>query len=129
MSEEAAPGEGAFAAPVGGGVEIAEKDAGVWDVGGVDDYADETITGLVLGGTEIVLIKQGGAFYALPDRCTHQRYPLNDGELLDGKIRCVHHGATFDLHTGRPTLPAVVKIRLFSAEAIDGRVLVRLQER
>ena len=129
MSDEGAPGEGAFAAPVGGGVEITEKDAGLWDVGGVDDYDDETITGLELGDTEIVLIKQGGAFYALPDRCTHQRYPLNDGELLDGKIRCIHHGATFDLQTGRPTLPAVVKIRLFTVEAVEGRVLVRLQER
>lgn len=129
MTDEVAPGEGAFAAPVGGGIEITEKDAGLWDVGGVDDYADETITGLALGDAEIVLIKQEGAFYALPDRCTHQRYPLNDGELLDGKIRCVHHGATFDLHTGRPTLPAVVKIRLFTVDVIDGRVLVKLQER
>jgi len=129
VTDEVAPGEGAFAAPVGGGIEITEKDAGLWDVGGVDDYADETITGLALGDAEIVLIKQEGAFYALPDRCTHQRYPLNDGELLDGKIRCVHHGATFDLHTGRPTLPAVVKIRLFTVDVIDGRVLVRLQER
>ncbi len=129
MSEDGAVGDDAFPTPVSGRPPLTETDTGVWDVGGVDEYADETITGLVLGDTEIVLIKQGGAFYALPDRCTHQRYPLNDGELLDGKIRCVHHGATFDLHTGRPTLPAVVKIRLFTAEAVDGRVLVRLQER
>jgi len=94
----------------------------------VDDYADETITGLVLGDTEVVLIKQGGAFYALPDRCTHQRYPLHDGELLDGKIKCVHHGATFDLRTGRPTLPAVKKIQLFEAAVEDGRVVVTLHE-
>ena len=129
MSDGAAPGEGAFAAPAGGTVEITDKGSGLWDVGGVNDYPDETITGLELGDIEIVLIKQGGAFYALPDRCTHQRYPLNDGELLDGKIRCVHHGATFDLQTGRPTLPAVVKIRLFTVEVEDERVLVRLQER
>ena len=129
MSEDAAATDDAFVAPVGGGPAPLEKDAGLWDVGAVDDYADETITGLVLGDSEIVVIKQAGEFYALPDRCTHQRYPLNDGELLDGKIRCVHHGATFDLHTGRPTLPAVVKIRLFTVDVIDGRVLVRLQER
>lgn len=129
MSDEATGGAQAFAAPVGGEVVVTEREAGVYDVGSTDDYADDTITGLVVGDTEIVLIRQGGAFFALPDRCTHQRYPLNDGELLDGKIRCVHHGATFDLQSGRPTLPAVVKIKLFSAEAVDGRVLVTLQQR
>jgi 3-phenylpropionate/trans-cinnamate dioxygenase ferredoxin subunit len=77
----------------------------------------------------VIVIRQGGEFFALPDRCTHQRYPLNDGELLEGKIRCVHHGATFDLHTGRPTLPAVVKIRLYQVDVVDGRVLVSVQER
>lgn len=102
---------------------------GVYDVGAVEDFADETITGMVVGGSEIVVIRQGGEFFALPDRCTHQRYPLNDGELLEGRIRCVHHGATFDLRTGRPTLPAVVKIRLYQVEVVEGRVLVNVQER
>ncbi|HZJ09631.1 MAG TPA: Rieske 2Fe-2S domain-containing protein [Trueperaceae bacterium] len=129
MSDEATGGEEAFAAPLGGGVVVAEREAGVYDVGSVDDFVDDTITGLVVGSTAIVLIRQGGAFYALPDRCTHQRFPLNDGELLDGRIRCMHHGATFDLQTGRPTLPAVVKIKLFSVEDVDGRVLVTLQQR
>jgi len=129
VSDEATGGEEAFAAPLGGGVVVAEREAGVYDVGSVDDFVDDTITGLVVGSTAIVLIRQGGAFYALPDRCTHQRFPLNDGELLDGRIRCMHHGATFDLQTGRPTLPAVVKIKLFSVEDVDGRVLVTLQQR
>lgn len=99
-----------------------------FDVGAVEEFPEDSITARVVGGVEIVVIRQGGAFFALPDRCTHQRYPLSDGELLDGKIRCIHHGATFDLATGRPTLPAVKKIQLFRAEAADGRVQVTLQE-
>jgi 3-phenylpropionate/trans-cinnamate dioxygenase ferredoxin subunit len=101
----------------------------LYDAGPADTYADETITARQLGDAEVVVIRQGGEFFALPDRCTHQRYPLNDGELLEGKIRCVHHGATFDLRTGRPTLPAVVKIRLFQVDVVEGRVLVSMQER
>jgi len=100
-----------------------------FDVGAVDDFPDDTITALTLGDADVVLIRQGGAFFALPDRCTHARFPLHDGELLDGKIQCAHHGATFDLHTGRPTLPAIKKIQLFTAETVDGRVRVTLQER
>ena len=98
------------------------------DVGAVDDYPEDGITALELEGHAIVLIRQGDAFFAMPDRCTHARYPLNDAELLDGKIKCLHHGATFDLRTGKPTLPAVKKIRLYDVDVVDGRVLVSVQE-
>jgi len=98
------------------------------DVGAVDDYPNDGITGLEIEGRAIVLIRQGEEFFAMPDRCTHARYPLNDAELLGGKIKCAHHGATFDLHTGKPTLPAVKKIRLYDVDVVDGRVLVTVQE-
>lgn len=101
----------------------------VYDVGCQSEYQEESITARRVGDTNIVVIRQGGEFFALPDRCTHQRFPLNDGELLEGKIRCIRHGATFDLRTGRPTLPAVVKIRLYQVDVVDGRVLVSVQER
>ena len=100
-----------------------------FDVGAVDEFPEGSITARTVADVEIVVIHQGGEFFALPDRCTHQRYPLHDGELLDGKIKCVHHGATFDLRSGRPTLPAVKKIQLFTAFEREGRVLVSLQER
>lgn len=98
------------------------------DVGPADGFEEGSITALTVEGQEIVLIRQGGRFYALPDRCTHAKFPLHDGELLDGAIRCIHHGAKFDLESGRPTLPAVRKIRLYRAEVQDGRVTVTLQE-
>ena len=98
------------------------------DVGAVDDFAEGSITAATVAGVEIVVIREGGAFYALPDRCTHARYPLADGELVDGKIKCAHHGATYDLTTGRPTLPAVKAIRLFEVSVVDGRVMVTVQE-
>jgi nitrite reductase/ring-hydroxylating ferredoxin subunit len=99
-----------------------------FDVGAVEEFPEDSITARVVGDNEIVVIRQGGEFFAMPDRCTHQRYPLNDGELLDGKIKCVHHGATFDLRSGRATLPAIKKIQLFVAERQGDRVMVTLQE-
>ncbi len=98
------------------------------DVGAVADYPNDGITALEVEGRAIVLIRQGEEFFALPDRCTHARYPLSDAELLEGKVKCAHHGATFDLHSGKPTLPAVKKIRLYEVEVRDGRVLVSVQE-
>ncbi len=102
--------------------------AEAFDVGASEEFPEGSITARVVGDAEIVVIRQGGELFALPDRCTHQRYPLSDGELEDGKIRCLHHGATFDLHTGKATLPAVKKIQLFQAFEANGRVIVSLQE-
>jgi len=98
------------------------------DVGAAEGFAEDSITALEVEGRPVVLIRQAGEFFALPDRCTHARYPLNDAELLEGKIKCAHHGATFDLRTGKPTLPAVKKIRLYEVEVVEGRVLVSVQE-
>ena len=97
-------------------------------MGSVEEFPEGSITERTVGGVDIVVINQDGAFYALPDRCTHQHYPIHDGELLDGKIKCIHHGATFDLNTGRATLPAVKKIQLFQAAEAGGRVMVTLQQ-
>jgi len=116
-------------APSGAAVEARAAGEGLFDLGPADAFADESITRVVVAGRELVLIHHEGAFYALPDQCTHQRYPLHDGELMPGKIKCVHHGATFDLQTGRPTLPAVKKIQLFQAYEEGGHVFVSLQER
>lgn len=100
-----------------------------FDVGSVEEFPEGSISARTVADTDIIVVCQGGEFFAMPDRCTHQRYPLNDGELLEGKIRCIHHGATFDLRSGRATLPAIKKIQLFSAAVQDGRVVVSLQER
>jgi len=99
-----------------------------YDVGSVAEFEEGSITAVTVEDQELVVIRQGGRVYAVPDRCTHAKYPLHDGELLDGKIRCVHHGATFDLETGRPTMPALKKLRLFGAEIEDDRVFVTLQQ-
>jgi 3-phenylpropionate/trans-cinnamate dioxygenase ferredoxin subunit len=97
-------------------------------VGAVEDFEEGSLTAVTIGNQPIVVVKQGGSFYAVPDRCTHAKFPLHDGELLDGKIKCVHHGATFDLQSGRPTLPAVKKLRLFDTHIEDGDLYVTLQE-
>ena len=98
------------------------------EVGAAADFADDSMTPVEVAGREVLVIYQGGAFYALEDRCTHDNGILHDGELLEGAVKCERHGAKFDLETGRPTLPAVKKIRLYQTEIEDGRVFVVYQE-
>ena len=99
-----------------------------FNVGKVSDFDENSMTPLELNGNEILLAKQEGKFYALPDQCTHARFPLHDGELLEGKVKCQYHGATFDLESGRATLPAIKKIQLYHVTVKDDEVIVTLQE-
>ncbi len=91
-------------------------------VGSVADFSDESLTALEVGGQELVLVRHQGAWYAVPDRCTHARYPLHDGSLDDGAIVCCHHGARFDLETGRPTMPAIKPLARYPVE-VEGDAL------
>lgn len=98
------------------------------DVGAVADFPENTMHALTVEGEAVLLVHQDSQFYALADRCTHKEYPLHNGELLDGAIKCEWHGAKFNLETGKPTIPAIKKIRLYSAQVEGGRVSVSVQE-
>ena len=97
-------------------------------VGSTENFPEGSMHAVRVGEQDILIIHQNGTFYALPDQCTHAKYPLHDGELLEGAVKCQYHGAKFDLKTGRPSLPAVKKIRLFETLVEDGKVFVVYQE-
>ncbi len=94
----------------------------------VDDFPENSMRPIDVDGRDILVIRQDGEFYAMEDRCTHDNGILHDGELLDGAVKCERHGAKFDLKTGRPTMPAVKKIRLYQTEVSDRKVYVYYQE-
>ena len=98
------------------------------DVGAVADFPENTMHPVEVAGEAVLLVHQNGQFYALADRCTHREYPLHTGELLDGAVKCEWHGAKFNLETGKPTMPAVKKIRLYQTHVEGDRILVALQE-
>jgi len=76
-------------------------------------------------GTAIVLANVGGKICALQDRCSHEEYPLSDGELDGGDVVCSYHGARFDACSGaRKALPAVMPVAAYPVEVRDGDVYV-----
>lgn len=77
-------------------------------MGAVGDFADGVLTPVTVGEAGFVVVREGEAWYAFPDRCTHAKRPLSDGTFEDGVVTCVYHGASFDLNqSGRATMPAV----------------------
>jgi len=85
------------------------------------------LKGVVADGVSLVLANVEGRVCALLDRCSHEDYPLSDGDLEGDQVVCVYHGARFDACTGaRRALPAVRPVRSFPVEIREGDVYVDL---
>jgi len=75
----------------------------------------------------IVLANVDGDLYALEDQCSHQEFPLSDGELNGSDLMCIHHGAHFDACTGKnKSLPAVRPVKSYPVEVRDDGIFVEL---
>ena len=49
-----------------------------------------------IGDVPIVLFRGPSGVTALEDRCPHRNYPLSDGQVENGVLRCPYHGWRFD---------------------------------
>jgi 3-phenylpropionate/trans-cinnamate dioxygenase ferredoxin subunit len=105
-----------------------EAAVGEWvKVAGLDRCPPGNLLGVVVGKTQIVLANVDGDVYALEDRCSHQDFPLSDGELEDNQLECIYHGAKFDVCTGRATqLPAIRPVTSFAVEVRDQEIFVQI---
>ena len=99
-------------------------------VGRLEDFEIGTQKPLELGTDYLIVIRSISGFWAIEDRCSH-----DDNELLGGQleehpnsapsIKCVRHGAKFDLGTGQALcLPAVKAVKSYRAWLEDGQVWV-----
>ncbi len=97
-------------------------------VAGLADCPVGQLKAVDADGTAVVLANVDGKVCALLDRCSHEEFPLSDGELDGGHVVCAYHGARFDACTGaRKSLPAVLPVRSFPVEVRDGDVYVDVE--
>ena len=79
------------------------------------------------GDEGVVVVNVEGDFYALLDRCSHQDFPLSDGELTGDRLECIYHGAKFDVCTGRAVqLPAIRPVKTFPVDVRDGDIFIEV---
>ncbi|HXW50739.1 MAG TPA: non-heme iron oxygenase ferredoxin subunit [Candidatus Acidoferrales bacterium] len=97
------------------------------EVATVDEIPDEKVKVVVVEGRQIALCNYGGTIYAIDDVCTHDRGPLDQGELIGKEIECPRHGARFDVTTGVATrLPAIRPVRTYPVHVNDGKISVEV---
>ena len=86
-----------------------------------------SLLGVEADGIPIVLANVDGDLYALLDQCSHQDYPLSDGELEGTRLECMYHGAQFDVCTGRAmALPAIRPVKTFEVDVRGEDVYVQV---
>ncbi len=92
-----------------------------------DSVAAGTLKAANAAGQPVVLANVDGDVYALEDRCSHEAFPLSDGELDGDEVICLHHGARFEACTGRNKgLPAVRPVKAFPVQMRDGGIYVEV---
>lgn len=79
------------------------------------------------GDMPVVLANVEGDLCALQDECSHEAYPLSDGELEGDQIVCIYHGARFEACTGKNrALPAVRPVKSFRVETREDGIYVEV---
>ncbi|MFZ2057608.1 MAG: Rieske 2Fe-2S domain-containing protein [Acidimicrobiales bacterium] len=76
-------------------------------------------------GGAIALVRCRSGFRALLDVCSHQDYPLSEGEVFPDtcEIECLRHGSTFSLLDGLPqSLPATQAVKVVPIEVVSDDV-------
>lgn len=75
----------------------------------------------------ICLARLGDRFFALTDRCSHQSWPLSDGEVDPARlsVECTKHGSTFSLEDGSPQcLPATRPVTVYPVRVEGDEVVI-----
>jgi len=98
------------------------------DVGPVEEIGPGKRATLRVEGVPVVVFNAGGELFALEDECSHESYPLSDGEIEGEVVTCAKHGAQFSLRTGEDLAPpAYESVATYPVRVRAGQVEVGRQ--
>ena len=80
---------------------------------------------VMVGSDPVVLANVDGTVHAVRDRCTHEEFPLSDGELEGSILVCPYHGARYDVCSGAARgLPAVKPVKSYPVEIREDGIYI-----
>ena len=78
----------------------------VWTDAGPADLGLAALQCRTVAGTRVLIVRDGaGSYFAIAPDCSHALLPLAGGRVRGSAILCPHHGARFDLRSGRALGP------------------------
>lgn len=97
-------------------------------VGPLSRFQSEGVYQVSVEGNDLILVNHGGQFHCLENRCSHEDFPLEDGEIetFQGQtcIVCPAHGARFSLNGEALSLPATERIKSFEVSVQEGQIYI-----
>lgn len=80
--------------------------------------------------TPIAIFNVHGELYAIGDICTHEEFPLSEGDMVDEyTVECALHGSHFDIRNGDAlTLPATGNAGAYRIWIEDGALKIELPD-
>jgi 3-phenylpropionate/trans-cinnamate dioxygenase ferredoxin subunit len=99
-----------------------------WQDAGPADLAPAGLACRSVGATRLIIARDDrGGWFALAAVCSHALLPLDGARVRGGALLCPHHGARFDLASGRALgPPASTGIATWPVRVAAGRVEVQL---
>ena len=91
----------------------------------LDRLADQSIFCVRVEAADLLLVRNGESVVACERACPHEQADLSRGRVVDGRLFCPRHLASFDLRTGHisagwPSRP----LRLYPVEIREGRIWI-----
>lgn len=104
-----------------------ESDGRFIRVAATSDVPSGTMTSVDVDGESLMLCNVEGEYYAVRDECTHESFPLSEGDLRDHVVTCMLHGASFDVRTGEIlALPAYEPVQTYKVRVDGNDILISL---
>lgn len=99
-----------------------------WHDAGAANLALSKIECRTVAGQRVLIVRDGaGSYFAVSPDCSHASLPLEAGRVRGSSILCPHHGARFDLRSGRALgPPAWTGIASWPVRVTADRIEVRL---
>ncbi|MHB1929869.1 MAG: non-heme iron oxygenase ferredoxin subunit [Acidimicrobiales bacterium] len=96
----------------------------------VDVFDDDVQARRVDAGPHgVCLVRIGGSYYAISDRCSHAEVSLSEGDVDPDErwIECWKHGSAFSLLDGEPqSLPATEAVPVYPVRRDGDELVVEL---
>lgn len=77
--------------------------------------------------TFVIVRSEEDTFHAMDGICSHEKVHLCDGLVMEGRVECPKHSATFDYRTGEAkSAPACINLKTFAVKVEDGAVYIEI---
>lgn len=105
-----------------------EPDGRFVKVAATSDVPIGRMKSVAVDGRPVMLCNVKGQYFAVRDECTHEAFPLSEGDLRDHTVTCMLHGASFDVRTGEVlALPAYESVQTYEVRVEGDDILVSLE--